>query len=112
MGKFSVRNAQTMGREKNFAEKLVSVLSAYSSVEIQASHEATAFASGKSSDMSYETTSQSLLPFDNNSEFEFMAAANEAALKMARLVEIIFLAAKNSKSLQFANSCKNLIENI
>ena len=86
-----------MGREKNFAEKLVAVLSAYNSIELQASNEATAFASGAASTMSYETTSQTLLPFEGNSEFEVMAAANEAALKMARLVEILFLAAKNSE---------------
>ncbi|KAE9547372.1 hypothetical protein FO519_009416 [Halicephalobus sp. NKZ332] len=94
----SVRNAQAMGREKNFAEKLVAVLSAYNSIELRASTEATAFASGTTSSMSYETTSQTLLPFDGNSEFEVMAAANEAALKMARLVEILFLAAKNKRN--------------
>lgn len=95
---FSVRNAQTMGREKNFAEKLVTILSAYNSIEKQANIEAKSFLNGENMSMNYETTNQTL-PFDANEEIEIIAAANESSLKMARLVEILFLSAKNSKFL-------------
>ena len=86
-----------MGREKNFAGRLVTVLDEYNSVELQASSEAKAFAAGEADFMSFETTSQSLLPFDGDAEFEVQAAANESVLKMARLIEILYLVSKNRK---------------
>jgi hypothetical protein len=95
----SVRNAQVMGNaDKNFAERFVAVLEAYNGIEFQAYSEAKAFAAGEIESMSYETTSQTLLPFEGDAEFEVNAAANEAALKMARLIEILYLVSKNRKN--------------
>lgn len=72
---FSARNAQLLGRDRQFAERFTNVLVAYNAIEC-----------AEEADPAEPTTSRNTNP-----------EAFTAADKMARLVEILFYVTKNRK---------------